>query len=211
MAVSRPSGTEGYADEAEALVKQYEKVSFAEVHRQVIHLIPTARSRILDIGAGTGRDAAGLAAMGHSVTAVEPTAELRLRAKALHPSPQIQWLDDSLPDLVHLHEHGEIFDVAMLTAVWMHLDEQQRRRAMPRVAGLVRAGGLMILSLRHGPVPPGRRMFEVTAVETIGLAQAHDLEVILKYDHQEGLFGRPGVAWTRLAFSKSRNGALAEE
>ena len=211
VTASRPSGTEGYADEAEALVKQYESIPFTEVHRQVIHLIPTAPSRILDIGAGTGRDAAGFAAMGHSVTAVEPTAELRLRAKALHPSAKIQWLDDSLPDLVHLHGRGEIFDVVMLTAVWMHLNDQQRRRAMPRVAGLVRTGGLMMLSLRHGPVPPGRRMFEVTADETIRLAQEHDLRVILKYHHQDGLLGRPGVTWTRLAFSKSRSGSLAEE
>ena len=211
VAVSRPSGTEGYADEAEALVKQYEKISFAEVHRQVIDLIPTAPSRILDIGAGTGRDAAGFATMGHSVTAVEPTAELRLRAKSLHPEPQIQWLDDSLPDLVHLHERSEIFDVVMLTAVWMHLDELQRRRAMPRVAGLVRAGGLMILSLRHGPVPSGRRMFEVTADETIGLAQEQGLRVILKYDHQDALLGRPGVTWTRLTFSKPRKAASADE
>ena len=209
--MSRPRGTEGYADEAEALAKQYEKISFAEVHRQVIRLIPTAPSRILDIGAGTGRDAAGFAAMGHHVAAVEPTAELRLRAMSLHPSPQIQWLDDSLPDLALLHERGETFNVVMLTAVWMHLDEQQRRRAMPRVAGLVRVGGLMTLSLRHGPVPPGRRMFEVTADETIRLAQEHGLGVILQYDGQDSLLRRPGVTWTRLAFSKSRSGSLAEE
>jgi SAM-dependent methyltransferase len=209
--VDRPSGTEGYAEEAEALVKQYETVSFAEVHRQVIHLIPAAPSRILDIGAGTGRDAAGFAAMGHRVTAVEPTAELRRRAKSLHPEPQIQWLDDSLPDLARLPERGKTFDVVMLTAVWMHLDEPQRRRAMPRVAGLVRAGGLMMLSLRHGPVPPGRRMFEVTADETIRLAQEHGLRVILKYDDQDGLLGRPGVTWTRLAFSNARYGSFAEE
>ena len=149
--------------------------------------------------------------MGHHVTAVEPTAELRLRAMSLHPSPQIHWLDDSLPDLVHVHSRSEIFDVVMLTAVWMHLDEQQRWRAMPRVAGLVRVGGLMILSLRHGPVPPGRRMFEVTADETIRLAQEHGLGVILQYDGQDSLLGRPGVTWTRLAFSKSRSGSLAEE
>ena len=31
---------------------------------------------------------------------------------------------------------------------------------MARVAPLVRPGGLMALSLRHGPVPAGRRMFE---------------------------------------------------
>lgn len=207
MASKRPSGTEGYADEAEALIKQYESISFTDAHRHVLHLIPTAPGRILDIGSGTGRDAAGFAAMGHRVTAVEPTAELRMRAAALHPSPRIEWLDDSLPDLACLHERGETFDVVMLTAVWMHLDEQQRNRAMPRVAGLVRKGGLMILTLRHGPVPPGRRMFDVTADETTRLAEAEGLSLILKLDHQDGLLKRPEVNWTRLAFSRPQEAA----
>jgi SAM-dependent methyltransferase len=194
----RPSGTEGYADEVEVLVKQYESIAFDDVHRDVLHLIPSVSSRILDIGSGTGRDAAGFAAMGHRVTAVEPTAELRARAAALHPSPRIEWLDDSLPGLTSLAERR--FDVVMLTAVWMHLDERQRRQAMPRAAGLVRSGGLMILSLRYGPVPPGRRMFDVTATETIGLAQAEGLDPVLRLDRQQALLGTPGVSWTRLAF-----------
>lgn len=198
----RASGTEGYAEAADALVKQYESISFADVHRPVLHLIPTAPGRVLDIGAGTGRDAAGFAAMGHAVVAVEPTAALRLRAAALHPSPRIDWVDDSLPDLPSLTRRGESFDVVMLTAVWMHLDQRQRRQAMPRVAGLVRPGGVTMLSLRHGPVPPGRRMFDVSADETIRLAAAEGLRVALKLDHQDGLLGRPGVSWTRLAFLK---------
>ena len=97
------SGTEGYAEEAEALVERYESLSFAENHKLVLHLIPTAACRVLDIGARTGRDAAGFAALGHRVVAVEPTAEMRTRAMALHPSPRIEWLDDSLPELVPLH------------------------------------------------------------------------------------------------------------
>jgi hypothetical protein len=48
---------------------------------------------------------------------------------ALHPSPRIEWLKDSLPDLDGLRQRGETFDLAMLTAVWMHLDGEQRRRA----------------------------------------------------------------------------------
>ena len=51
------------------------------------------------LGAGTGRDAAGLAVLGYSIVAVEPTEELRRGAMLLHPSPMIEWLDDSLPDL----------------------------------------------------------------------------------------------------------------
>ena len=46
-------GNEGYAEEAEALTRQYESVGFADVHRHVLHLIPKAPSDVLDIGAGT--------------------------------------------------------------------------------------------------------------------------------------------------------------
>jgi SAM-dependent methyltransferase len=202
---ARVSGTEGYAEEADALVGQYESISFAEAHRHVLHLIPSAPCRVLDIGAGTGRDAAAFAAMGHAVVAVEPTAELRARAAALHPSPRIEWLDDGLPDLARLA--GWNFDVVMLTAVWMHLDEGQRRRAMPRVARLVRGGGVAVFSLRHGPVPPGRRMFDVSAEETAGLAAAAGLGLALRLDDRADTLGRPGVRWTRLAFSKATEAA----
>ncbi len=202
MPSSRPSGTEGYSEEAEALVRQYESIAFADVHKQILHLVPAPPARILDIGAGTGRDAAGFAAMGHSVTAVEPTAALRMRAIKLHASPRIKWLDDSLPDLAVVTERGEMFDVVMLTAVWMHLDEQQRRRAMVCVAALVRPGGVMTFSLRHGPVPVGRRMFDVTATETIALAQAQGLTCMLQLESVRGLSGRPGVTWDRLAFTR---------
>lgn len=197
-----PSGTEGYADQADALVRQYESISFADAHAPVLHLFPHPPAQVLDIGAGTGRDAAGFAALGHAVVAVEPTAELRTRAMELHASPRIEWLDDSLPELSLLSERGGTFDVVMLTAVWMHLDEQQRRHAMPRVAALVRPGGMMMVSLRHGPVPEGRRMFDVTAAETIELAHAQAMTCVQHLEAGDGLLKRPGVTWDRLAFRK---------
>lgn len=195
------SGTEGYAAEAENLVERYENIPFADVHRSVLHLIPAAPCRVLDIGSGTGRDAAAFAAMEHRVVAVEPTAEMRLRAIALHRSPQIEWLDDSLPDLAEVIRRGEQFDVVMLTAVWMHLDELQRRRAMPRVASLLRAGGVMCMTLRHGPVPSGRRMFAVSGDETTGLGQAAGLRLLFKEERSPSL-RQPGVSWTRLALAR---------
>jgi hypothetical protein len=88
--------------------------------------------------------------MGHRVVAVEPTDELRIPAKALHPSPLTERLNDSLPDLARVRARGETFDVVMLTAV-MHFDEQQRQHAMPNLASLIRAGGVMIMKIRHGP------------------------------------------------------------
>ena len=201
MRAIRVSGTENYADEAPELLKRYDSISFADAHRLVTHLIPTAPSRVLDIGSGTGRDAAGFAALGHSVVAVEPTEEFRRGAMLLHPSPMIEWLDDSLPDLAAIRARGDEFDVVMLTAVWMHLDALQRRRAIPNVAALVRNGGVVMMSLRHGPVPPGRRMFEVSAEETIALAQPLELCCILRQKAEPSL-RQPGVTWTWLAFQK---------
>ena len=201
MKAVRITGTENYAEEAPELLKRYESISFADQHRSVIHLIPTVPGRVLDIGAGTGRDAAGFAGLGHSVLAVEPTAELRRGAMLLHPSPMIEWVDDSLPDLAAVRARGETFDAVMLTAVWMHLDELQRRRAMPNVAALVGNGGVMIMSLRHGPVPSGRRMFEVSVEETIALAQPLGLRCALNQAAEPSL-RQPGVSWTRLAFRK---------
>src|SRR6202171_2921706 len=147
---SRVSGTEGYAEEAEELFKLYESIPAADLHRAVLHLIPAAPRRVLDIGSGTGRDAAWFAAQGHHVVAVEPTDAMRIPAMALHPSPRIEWLNDSLPELASLRTRGETFDLVMLTAVWMHLDEAQRRRAMPNLAALVRPGGTVIMRIRHG-------------------------------------------------------------
>jgi SAM-dependent methyltransferase len=198
----RVSGTEHYAEEAPDLLKRYESISFADTHRSVLQLIPNEPCRVLDIGAGTGRDAAGFAGLGHRVVAVEPTEEMRRGAMALHPSPLIEWLDDSLPDLATVLARGGQFDVVMLTAVWMHLDQQQRRRAIPNVAALVRDGGAMIMTLRHGPVPAGRRMFQVSAEETIGLAQPLGFRCVLNRQAESSLC-QPGVTWTRLAFLKT--------
>jgi SAM-dependent methyltransferase len=197
------SGTEGYGETAAERARQYESIGFADVHGDILHLFPATPSHVIDIGAGTGRDAAAFAERGHSVTAVEPTVELRTEAQRLHARWPITWIDDSLPDLERVHELGGRYDIVMLTAVWMHLDAGQRLRAMARVAPLVKPGGLMALSLRHGPVPAGRRMFEVSAQETGELARRHGL-VTIHESKGPALLGGPAVWWDRLAFRAQR-------
>lgn len=87
----------------------------------------------------------------------------------------------------------------MMTAVRMHLDEAERTRAMAGVAGLIVPGGLMTLSLRHGPVPAGRRMFDVSPAETSALAARHGLSTVYEKD-RPSVFNADGVWWDVLAF-----------
>lgn len=201
------SGTEGYADEAPALFERYEQFDFDRVHRPVLHLLPSIPSTIIDIGAGTGRDAGHLASVGHSVLAVEPVDALRERAIRMRPSSKLQWLNDSLPGLTKVLALGKTFDVVMLNAVWMHLDEQQRSKAMAAVASLTHRGSRIFMSLRHGPVPNGRRMFDVSGDETVELARRHGF-VALFNAHSESIQQTniaAGVSWTRVVLEQSED------
>jgi hypothetical protein len=64
---------------------------------------------------------------------------------------------------------------------------------------------MLVMSLRHGPVPKGRRMFDVSAEETIQLANAYGLRTVLNVRTESSQRGnrRMGVTWTRLAFSNA--------
>lgn len=81
------ASNQGYAEEAPVLLRRYEEAAFDDVAGGVLELIPAGPLRVLDIGAGTGRDTAWFAARGDGVLAVEPTAAMRAGAMALHPLP----------------------------------------------------------------------------------------------------------------------------
>ena len=61
------------------------------------------------------------------------------------------------------------------------------------------------MSQRHGPVPDGRRMFDVSGEETVSLAAAHGLQTL--YHERSGSQlaenRNLGVEWTCLVFEKS--------
>ena len=203
---SRLESTRPYAEQASTLIARYESISFEEAHRDELHLLPMSPCRVLDIGAGSGRDAAWFAAHGHRVLAVEPTLEMRMAACSLHPLPSIEWVDDALPNLSTVLSRGESFDVIMISAVWMHLDEEERRAAMPNIASLLSRDGILFLSLRHGPIPPGRRLFEVTGNETIALACQSGLSTVLNLQTPsiQATNLADGVTWTKLVFKAER-------
>lgn len=197
--MTRIPGTQGYSAEAPDLLERYERMGFEGAHFAVLDLIAPPPLDVLDIGAGTGRDAAWFARRGDRVTAIEPTREMREGAIALHPEPNIEWIDDSLPDLTSVR--GRTFDLVWMSAVWMHFDASERAAIMANVAPLVRPGGSLMISLRHGPIPEGRRMFDVSPDETTKLAQNSRFEIVsaARFDSPYA----PGVTWDRLWFRKA--------
>lgn len=194
-----------YAEEVDQLFIRYESRDPEGIHKPWAHFLPKPPARILDIGAGTGRDAAWFASLGHSVLAVEPTDALRIGAGKLHPEPEIEWLDDILPGIPHVLARGETFDLILMHAVWMHLTENERAEGMANIASLLKTGGRIAMSQRHGPVPAGRRMFDVSGEETIALAAANGLTNLFheRAGSTQAENRARGIEWTKLVFEKT--------
>ena len=172
--------------------------------QRFLEYFPQPPARILDIGAGTGRDAAWLVGMGHMVVAVEPVKAFRDLAEAAHSDFDIVWIDDRLPSLAKVRGRSEIFDMILMTAVWMHFDPDERAEGMAVVAGLMKPGARLSLTLRHGPVPEGRRMFDVSAEETLELGARHRLHPLYNklVDSKSAENKAAGIVWTRLVLEK---------
>lgn len=197
---------EGYAAAATpSFVAAYEALSPEHIYEHVIDLFPSRVARVADIGAGTGRDAAWFAGKGHDVLAVEPVRELREAGQNLHRSESIAWLDDRLPHLAKVRSHGR-FDLITLCAVWQHLADDGRAQAMPNLSAILGPGGIMILSLRHGPGAEGRRVFPVSSDITIAAAQDCGFRLLRRSEAGSVQAGNQamGVSWTWLAFEKVR-------
>lgn len=184
----------GYDSDATALVREYEEVSFENVHAPVLKWLPRSPAWVLDVGAGSGRDAAWFAENGHHVVAIEPSRGLRAVGKARHRSSSIKWTNDELPALSKVVRSKLTFDLVWLSAVWTHVPPNSRRRAFRKLVSLMSPGGSMMLSLRHGPPPRGRPMHSAEPGEIEKLAQEHGLQIV-GIQHQQDASNRPGITW----------------
>lgn len=173
----------------------YEAFDFEAIHRDALPFLPARPGYVLDVGAGSGRDAAWFAARGWQVVAAEPAAALRAEAARLHPDPAIRWVDDRLPALANLHRLGLAFDLVWLSGVWMHLAPEDRARAMRKLATLLKPGGRIVLTLRHGPAPPDRPMWPVDAHEVERLGLDHGLALRVATERSEDRQGRTDIRW----------------
>jgi SAM-dependent methyltransferase len=152
-----------YNENAEELAQQYLSKSFDEVHQSWSQFLPSiienSNARILDLGAGSGRDAkylAELAAKTHNtenniqIFAVEPVQELSIIGQNTAQSLNVKWLEDSLPALSNLTKQEVSFDLILLSAVWMHIPSSDRARSIRKLANLLKPGGKLVISLRRG-------------------------------------------------------------
>lgn len=190
-----------YNDEAETLRTRYAELPFSEKHKSFRFFFPEEPSHVLDIGAGVGVDAQGFAQAGHKVVAVEPAEALRTIAMADRDHASITWMDDCLPHLEKVRETGLMFDFVLSSASFMHLPEEYQADGFKAIAALMKKEAHAAFSLRHGPVPEGRTMYDLSPDDAAKLAAAAGLGLV-RHEEKPDRTGRPGVSWSMMVFEK---------
>ena len=192
-----------YSRNAALLAARYERLNPERLHRGWREFLPVSGAAVLDVGAGSGRDAVWLAGLGHAVVAVEPCAALRQAAGRRHPRPNIRWVDDRLPELRAVCADGRSFDLILVNAVWMHVAPDARESALETLKGLLAPGAVLVVSLRRGPSETDRPMHPCDAGEFRRLARRHGLAVCKRLATPDRL-GRREISWQLTVLRRPR-------
>ncbi|ASP47205.1 class I SAM-dependent methyltransferase [Cognaticolwellia beringensis] len=214
-----------YNENAEELAKQYLSKSFEEVHQSWSQFLPAIienpNARILDLGAGAGRDAKHIAELAEKqhktdnniqVYAVEPATELANLGAEVTKDLKVKWLNDALPSLSVITKQEVSFDLILLSAVWMHIPQSDRARAIRKLANLLKPGGKLVISLRHGQTEEDFKQRKMHIVCTDELKQlATDVGLFTKLETQKEAdkLGRSHVSWQTLVLQMPDDGTGA--
>jgi len=189
-----------YEQGARDFATRYDSVSFDSVHGAISTHLPPAGTTVLDIGAGSGRDARALAARGYRVTAVEPATAFRKLAEGHDPS--IVWIDDRLPNLARLQSGSERYAFILCSAVLMLLPVNQLAQSFAAMAQLLADGGRLAVSLRDPVGDEPHALFHAHS-NAVVIAAAHEARLVaIAQADLPDMLGRAPHSWRSFVFTQ---------
>jgi len=188
-----------YTTHARDLIRRYESANVSDLHALLADSFPPG-ARLLELGCGSGRDAAFMLENGFDVTASDGIQEMVDAAAACHPLlagrlHHIRLPEDLTPAL-------GIFDGVYTVATLMHLDRPAIQEVFARVRRMLVPGGRLFFSvpLSRDDVADdefdakGRRFTTLTHAEWTGICGHAGVDILASTTTSDGL-GRETFAW----------------
>lgn len=199
---SARTSIESYTAQAESLCAVYNSLKTEDVLPGIADVLPVVSSshrKALDLGCGSGRDAFWLAARGFSVVGVDASIGMIRRAWDHKQSGSaITYIEDDIPALNRVRARDGRYAFFLMSAVWMHLNPVERAETIRFMAEHAYKNATAYITLRHGPSPEGRPMFETSIAEFRDLVadQGGRIHVLPPVEDK---LGRGDVSWDYVA------------
>jgi len=138
-----------YDNTAHNLITSYETADMFELHKFLLENLPS-KSKVLDIGFGSGRDLAFLRDNGFDIWGIDPAQKFVDHARERFSDISDHFFKASLPH--HMpKELQHTFDSIILVAVWMHLPKSLYEDSIKSLCSLLKLQGKIILSYSITP------------------------------------------------------------
>lgn len=188
-----------YEEHSASAAREYEAVDSRPVMIPIMSYLPEG-GRLLELGCGSGRDAAFLLEQGYEVTALDGSGAMLSEAAGHHPELADRLLHHRLPEALPFEE--ETFDIVLSMAVLMHLEREELPEVFSDIRRVTRAGGIVAYSANterpgldeEDNDGKGRRFTCLSAATWEGLHRHSGLETLAGWESDD-LTGRPGIRW----------------
>ncbi len=138
-----------YDSNAPELCHKYEAADMSMLKRRLERHLPEAGA-VLEIGCGSGRDAAVLKALGYDVTAVDASAGMCATAVACHPELSDRILCEAMPFADGSPLLSRTFDAVVCVATLMHVPDQELFEVAYQIRQILRPDGIVFLTVSSG-------------------------------------------------------------
>lgn len=196
-----------YERNAANLTERYETADVAQIHARLRRAFAPG-ARLLELGSGSGRDAAAMLASGYQVTITDGSEAMLQQAARGHPELAGRAILHRCPDPLPYDEGS--FDGVYALAMLMHLVPAQIEATMAEVARILRPGGRFFFSVpfRRDDIVAddrdanGRLFTNLPPDEWNAMGARCGLAQQESFESPDGL-GREGMRWVSVVLEKA--------
>jgi heptosyltransferase-3 len=185
---------------------RYESADMSRMHELLLRHLPARGASILELGCGSGREAAFLLSHGYEVTAVDASSGMIAEAGRIHHELAGRLVHAAVPFPPGSPLLLRSFDAVVSTAMFMHLPDDGLLDTALQIRRVLRPGGVLFvevstgrLGVRDGRDGNGRLFLERPPEEYRRIFENRGFLFVAQHESPDTL-ERPELRWVALVF-----------